>query len=64
MNGKVIAKTALIVALCAALNACGSIYERETIGIGTDLTELKRSPCACLQLDLPRDLPAWLTVQG
>lgn len=53
-----------IIALCAALNACGSIYEKEPVGIGRDISELKRSPCACMLLKLPADLPEWITAQG
>lgn len=44
------------------LTACGifgSYYEAEPIGIGKGVDELKLSPCACLQLDLPKDLPDW-----
>ena len=54
-------KTALLVfALCAAAGACGSIFEQEPVGIGPDMSELKRSPCACLQLDLKPGRPEWL----
>ncbi len=53
-----------MIALCAVLNACGSIYEKEPIGIGPDISELKRSPCACMLLKLPADLPEWITAQG
>ena len=41
--------------------ACGSIYEPSEVGIGTDYSELKRSPCACLELKKAPQLPDWLT---
>lgn len=50
----------MVFALCAAAAACGSIFEQEPVGIGPDISELKRSPCACLQLDLKPGLPEWL----
>lgn len=43
------------------LMACGSIYEQEPVGIGKDYSELKKSPCACLELKKAPELPAWLT---
>ena len=42
------------------LAACGSIYEQEPVGIGKDYSELKKSPCACLELKKAPELPAWL----
>ena len=50
----------LIFALTAALGACSSIYETEPVGIGPDYSELKKSPCACMQIDLNPGLPEWL----
>ncbi len=44
-----------------ALVACGSVYEKETVGIGPDYSELKKSPCACLQLEKAPVLPAWFS---
>lgn len=44
-----------------ALVACGSVYEKETVGIGPDYSELKKSPCACLQLEKAPALPAWFS---
>ncbi|MDR1693581.1 MAG: hypothetical protein LBR70_00085 [Lactobacillaceae bacterium] len=52
----------IIVAVVLLLSACGlfgSYYEAEPIGIGKGIDELKLSPCACMQLDLPKDLPDW-----
>jgi len=43
------------------LVACGSIYEKEPVGIGPDWSELKKSPCACLKLDKAPELPAWFS---
>lgn len=64
MNGKRIKKATVILGLTAILSACGSLYEQEPVGIGRDISELKRSPCACLLLKLPKDLPAWMSVDG
>ncbi len=50
----------LVLAVCAAVAACGSIFEYEPVGIGPDIAELKRSPCACMQLDLKPGMPEWL----
>ena len=44
------------------LSACGvfgSYYEAEPVGVGKGVDELKLSPCACLQLELPKTLPDW-----
>ena len=41
------------------LAACGSVYEKEPVGIGPDHAELKKSPCACLEVELLPDLPEW-----
>ncbi len=50
----------LLVASLFALTGCfGSYYEPEPVGIGKAADELKLSPCACLQLDLPQELPDW-----
>lgn len=65
MKMKTIGKAALIITACAVLNACaGSIYEKEPVGIGRDISELKRSPCACMLLKLPANLPDWMTAAG
>lgn len=55
-------KNFLILFVLLFLTACGifgSYYEAEPIGIGKGVDELKLSPCACLQIDLPKDLPDW-----
>lgn len=41
------------------LSACGSLRDALPAGVGTGRDELKRSPCACLEL-LPKEAPgAW-----
>jgi len=60
---KVIGQMVFMIGLCAVLNAC-SIYEKEPIGIGPDISELKRSPCACMLLKLPSNLPDWISTAG
>ena len=44
------------------LSACGlfgSYYEPEPVGVGKDVNELKLSPCACIEVELPQTLPDW-----
>ena len=42
------------------LSGCyGSYYEPEPVGIGTGSDELKLSPCACLEIEVPKTLPDW-----
>ncbi len=41
------------------LSSCGSYYEPEPVGVGKDVNELKLSPCACLEVELPKMLPDW-----
>lgn len=41
------------------LSSCGSYYEPEPVGIGKDINELKLSPCACIEVELPHTLPDW-----
>lgn len=41
------------------LSACGSYYEPEPVGIGKDVNELKLSPCACIEVELIKELPEW-----
>lgn len=50
----------LILFIFFALAGCyGSYYEPEPVGIGTGSDELKLSPCACMEIELPKDLPEW-----
>lgn len=51
----------LLVLFFFVLGACGSIFEKEPVGIGKDFSELKQSPCACLELKKAPVLPDWLT---
>ena len=53
--------SAVILGVVIILTACGSIYEKEPVGIGTDYSELKKSPCACLELELAPELPEWFS---
>ncbi len=55
-------KKFLIVAALLLLSSCGifgSYYEAEPVGVGKAVDELKLSPCACMHIELPRDLPDW-----
>ena len=61
-KGLAMSKKLIICLLIVLLSACGifgSYYEAEPIGVGKGVDELKLSPCACLQLDLPKNLPDW-----
>ena len=51
----------LFIVALLILGACGSVFEREPVGIGKDYSELKQSPCACLELKKAPVLPEWLT---
>lgn len=64
MKMKIIAIAAVVAVVGSLVSACGSIYENEPVGIGRDVSELKRSPCACLQLKLPGSLPDWMSNNG
>ncbi len=46
--------------LCIVACGSGSIFEPEPVGIGRDYSELKKSPCACLELKKAPQLPQWL----
>ena len=41
------------------LSSCGSYYEPEPVGVGKDVNELKLSPCACIEVELIKELPEW-----
>ena len=43
------------------LAACGSIYEKAPVGIGVEYSELKKSPCACLELKKAPEVPEWFS---
>lgn len=58
-------KILILVSLVFGLAACrliGSYYEPEPVGIGKDIYELKLSPCACIEVELPKTLPDWFKV--
>ncbi|MBQ7303626.1 MAG: hypothetical protein IJW75_01740 [Alphaproteobacteria bacterium] len=41
------------------LSSCGTYYEPEPVGIGKGVNDLKLSPCACIEVELPHTLPDW-----
>ena len=47
----------LLLGAVGVLVACGSIYEKEPVGIGTDYSQLKKSPCACLKIEYTPPVP-------
>ena len=52
-----------ILLACGAivLAACGSVYEKAPVGIGVEYSELKKSPCACLELKKSPEVPEWFS---
>ena len=55
-------KNISVLFLLLLLSACGvfgSFYEAEPVGVGKGVDELKLSPCACMQIELPKTLPDW-----
>lgn len=56
-------KISYIILACTVivLAACGTIYEKAPVGIGTEYSELKKSPCACLELKKSPELPEWFS---
>lgn len=55
-------KKIIMLFLLLLLSACGvfgSYYEAEPVGVGKGVDELKLSPCACMQIELPKTLPDW-----
>ncbi|MBQ4471920.1 MAG: hypothetical protein II942_01565 [Alphaproteobacteria bacterium] len=52
----------LFLGLCGLiLAACNSVYEKMPVGIGPEYSELKKSPCACLELKKAPELPEWFS---
>ena len=49
----------LVVIVLSACSLFGSYYEPEPVGIGKDVNELKLSPWACIEVELPHTLPDW-----
>lgn len=55
-------KKIMLLFVLMLLSACGlfgSYYEPEPVGVGKGSDELKLSPCACMQVELPKNLPDW-----
>ena len=52
-------KLFIFVVLFLISGCYGSYYEPEPVGIGTGIDELKLSPCACIEVELPHTLPDW-----
>lgn len=51
-------KLFLISMFALALSGCGSTTVPEPIGIGSDVDELKKSPCACIEI--PQNYNEWM----
>lgn len=49
----------IVLLLLTGCGIFGSYYEAEPVGVGKGVDELKLSPCACMHIDLPKDLPEW-----
>ena len=56
---KLCSKVLIILGLFMLSGCFGSYYEPEPVGIGRGSTELKMSPCACMEIELPKNLPDW-----
>ena len=54
-----IAKVFVLLGLFVLSGCFGSYYEPEPVGIGRGSNELKLSPCACMEVELPKNLPDW-----
>lgn len=52
-------KLLIILGLFMLSGCFGSYYEPEPVGIGRGSNELKMSPCACMEIELPKNLPDW-----
>ena len=53
-------KKIIVLFLLLLLSACGvygSYYEAEPVGVGKGVDELKLSPCACMQIEVPNPRP-------
>lgn len=56
---KLCSKVLIILGLFMLSGCFGSYYEPEPVGIGRGSNELKMSPCACMEIELPKNLPDW-----
>ena len=57
-------KNLMLVLVLLLLSSCGmfgTYYEPEPVGVGKGTAELKLSPCACLQIEVIKELPDWFT---
>ncbi|MBQ9732369.1 MAG: hypothetical protein IJV97_04720 [Alphaproteobacteria bacterium] len=52
-------KLLALIAIFALSGCFGTYYEPEPVGIGRGSNELKLSPCACMEVELPKNLPDW-----
>ena len=52
-------KLSILIAIFALSGCFGTYYEPEPVGIGRGSNELKLSPCACMEVELPKNLPDW-----
>lgn len=51
-----------LVCLSIVVAACGNtIFSKAPVGIGPEYSELKKSPCACLELKKAPELPEWFS---
>jgi uncharacterized protein YceK len=50
-------KVLLLLIVPFLLAGCGSIYNQDAVGVGYDASELKVSPCACLEVKNLNFLP-------
>lgn len=57
MTSPLINRLLLLALLALPLAACSSDRVPEPVGIGGDVDELKKSPCACLEL--PQNYHDW-----
>ena len=46
-----------VLMLLSSCGIFGSYYEAEPVGVGKGVDELKLSPCACMQVELPKNIP-------
>ncbi|MBE6448652.1 MAG: hypothetical protein E7018_05070 [Alphaproteobacteria bacterium] len=53
------AKLLILFAVFLLSGCFGSYYEPEPVGISKASDGLKLSPCACMEIELPKNLPDW-----
>ena len=53
-----------LILFLAGCGLFGSYYEAEPVGVGKGIDELKLSPCACMHMELPKNLPDWFIAAG